>query len=61
MVEIPIDAILVNVGDALQRWTNDRLRSTPHRVANSSPTTAHQSRYSAALFCDPDPDSVGLL
>lgn len=49
------DTILVNIGDALQRWTNDRFRSTPHRVvlpdANSS-----RSRYSMALFCDPNPD-----
>lgn len=45
------ELILVNLGDALQRWTNDRYRSTPHRVVRSQPV----SRYSMALFCDPDP------
>ncbi|MFM7426246.1 MAG: isopenicillin N synthase family dioxygenase [Elainella sp.] len=45
--------LLVNIGDALQRWTNDHWRSTPHRVLLPS---AHPPRYSMALFCDPDPD-----
>lgn len=44
--------ILVNIGDALQRWTNDRFRSTPHRVVLQD---ARQPRYSMALFCDPNP------
>jgi isopenicillin N synthase-like dioxygenase len=49
-------AIVVNIGDALQRWTNNQLRSTPHRVVNPQGEAQLQSRYSAALFCDPDPD-----
>lgn len=48
------ELILVNLGDAIQRWTNDRYRSTPHRVV-SAPVSAPVSRYSMALFCDPDP------
>lgn len=49
------NTILVNIGDALQRWTNDRFRSTPHRVVlpDANPS---RSRYSMALFCDPNPD-----
>lgn len=45
--------VLVNIGDALQRWTNDRFRSTPHRVV--LPRAQGRSRYSIALFCDPNP------
>ncbi len=48
--------ILVNIGDAMQRWTNDILSSTPHRVVVPSGTDATRSRYSIALFCDPNPD-----
>lgn len=50
------DTVVVNVGDAMQRWTNDRLRSTLHRV---NPTRgAQQHRYAVALFCDPNPEVV---
>ncbi|MCU0526414.1 MAG: isopenicillin N synthase family oxygenase [Elainella sp. Prado103] len=48
------NAVLVNIGDALQRWSNQRLRSTPHRVV--LPPYPEQERYSIALFCDPDPE-----
>lgn len=27
------DTFILNIGDLLMRWSNDRLRSTPHRVA----------------------------
>ena len=45
---------VVNVGDLLARWTNDRFRSTPHRVVNSS----GRARLSAALFIDPNRDML---
>ncbi|WP_416666091.1 isopenicillin N synthase family dioxygenase [Egbenema bharatensis] len=48
--------VLVNIGDAMQRWTNDQLRSTAHRVVNPVGVTRERSRYSAALFCDPNPE-----
>jgi isopenicillin N synthase-like dioxygenase len=46
----PIEGTLVvNIGDLLHRWTNDRFRSNPHRVVNS----AAQARQSIAVFYDP--------
>jgi isopenicillin N synthase-like dioxygenase len=41
---------VVNVGDLLARWSNDRFRSTPHRVVNSS----GRVRQSLAVFVDPN-------
>lgn len=40
------DAVLVNTGQFLSRWSNDRFRATPHRVI--PPKDRH--RYSAAVF-----------
>jgi len=45
---------VVNVGDLLARWTNDRFKSTPHRVVNSS----GRERYSTVVFVDPNHDAV---
>jgi isopenicillin N synthase-like dioxygenase len=42
--------LVVNVGDLLGRWTNDRYASTPHRVVNRS----GRERFSIATFYDPD-------
>ncbi|HYF19970.1 MAG TPA: 2OG-Fe(II) oxygenase family protein [Ramlibacter sp.] len=45
---------IVNTGDMLRRWTNDRFLSTPHRVLNVSGV----ERFSMALFFDPNLDQV---
>ncbi|MGB1117276.1 MAG: isopenicillin N synthase family dioxygenase [Parvibaculales bacterium] len=46
------DMLVVNIGDMLARWTNDRYASTRHRVVNKS----NEARLSLAFFFDPDPD-----
>lgn len=45
------DAIVINTGDLMERWTNGRYRSTPHRV---QPKIGSEDRYSIAMFVDPD-------
>lgn len=47
-------AFVMNIGDAMARWTNDAFNSSPHRVINKSTT---RDRYSAALFFDPSHDA----
>ncbi|CAN0412730.1 unnamed protein product [Ascophyllum nodosum] len=46
-------AFICNVGDMLQRWTNDHLRSTVHRVVNKT----GRDRYSVAFFFAPSFDT----
>ncbi len=48
--------IVVNVGDMLQRLTNDRLSSTTHRVVNPPKEKMHLPRYSVPFFLHPRPD-----
>ncbi len=49
------DVLVVNIGDMMQRWTNDRWRSAPHRVINRH---AGRDRWSIAYFFDLDSDAV---
>ncbi|HET8613067.1 MAG TPA: 2-oxoglutarate and iron-dependent oxygenase domain-containing protein [Sphingomonas sp.] len=49
-------ALAVNVGDMLQRLTNNRLRSTTHRVANPKPERRGMARYSMPFFLHFRPD-----
>lgn len=57
---IPVTAlpgqIVVNVGDMLSRLTNNRLRSTTHRVVNPPREKMGFSRYSIPFFMHPKPD-----
>lgn len=47
------EQIVVNVGDMLQRLTNNKLRSTTHRVANPPRELWGTSRYSIPFFLHP--------
>jgi isopenicillin N synthase-like dioxygenase len=44
---------LVNLGNVMKRWSNDRFLSTPHGVLNDSGT----DRYSIAFFYSPNPSA----
>ena len=51
----PIEnTLVVNVGDLLTRWTNERFKSTTHRVVNRK----GQERYSMVIAWDPNFDTV---
>ncbi|MDB5987038.1 MAG: oxidoreductase [Nevskia sp.] len=50
------DAIVVNVGDMLERLSNGVYPSTSHRVVNPQAAAAHRSRYSVPFFLHPNPD-----
>lgn len=51
------DTIVVNIGNLMQRWTNDIFVSNDHRVANPTENNAHLSRYSIVFFCHPNSDT----
>ncbi|KAJ6533927.1 thymine dioxygenase [Mycena vulgaris] len=58
------DALIVNSGDFLMRWSNNTIRSTVHRVRAPLGRTSDHSdgmapeRYSIAYFCTADMDTV---
>ncbi len=48
------ESFVVNAGDMLRRWTNDRFLSTRHRARNDGPV----DRYAIPFFFDPRVDSI---
>ena len=52
------DQLLVNIGDMMARWTNDRWRSTVHRVVNPPvPPGAGRRRMTVGYFLHPNYDA----
>ncbi len=51
------DAFVVNLGDLMQRWTNDRWRSTLHRVVTPEPDAGPSRRQSMAFFHNANVDA----
>jgi isopenicillin N synthase-like dioxygenase len=52
-IKAQADDIVVNVGDMLQRLTNNKLKSTTHRVVNPPRELMGTSRYSVPFFLHP--------
>lgn len=51
-------AFIINIGDLMARWTNDRWVSTVHRVANPAPdASGSRRRQSLAFFHQPNWDA----
>ena len=55
-VKVPEGALVINVGDMLERLTNGRLPSTQHRVVNPRGEAAYRARYSMPFFLHFRPD-----
>ena len=52
------DSFVINIGDLLMRWTNDRWVSNPHRVVNPPAEAARSRRLSIAFFHHPNHDAL---
>jgi isopenicillin N synthase-like dioxygenase len=50
-------SFVVNLGDLMAAWTNDRWVSTMHRVVNPDPELSRTSRLSVAFFHQPNYDA----
>ena len=57
-VETDPDTFVVNIGDLLMRWTNDRWVSNMHRVVNPDSAAARAKRLSIAFFHHPNYDAL---
>ncbi len=55
-IDVPEGALVINVGDMLERLTAGTLRSTTHRVVNPRGDGAKRSRYSMPFFLHFRPD-----
>ncbi|WPB86896.1 isopenicillin N synthase family dioxygenase [Sediminicoccus rosea] len=56
-VEPPPGAYVINIGDLMQQWTNERWVSTVHRVVNPEGEGWAKPRLSLGFFCHPNYDA----
>jgi isopenicillin N synthase-like dioxygenase len=56
-IDVPANtgAIVVNMGDIMQVWSNDRYKAAMHRVTKRGPG---QGRYSIPFFYQPEADTI---
>jgi len=53
------DSFVINIGNVMMRWTNDRWLSNVHRVVNpTDEAIAKASRLSVPFFVHPNPDAI---
>jgi isopenicillin N synthase-like dioxygenase len=50
--------ITCNIGDMLMRWSDDKLKSTLHRVCMPGPEDYQGSRYSIGFFCQANKEVI---
>ena len=56
-VVAPADHFIINIGDLMMNWTNDRWLSTLHQVV-PHPDTLGKRRQSMAFFHNPNPEAL---
>jgi len=56
-VVAPVDHFIINIGDLMMNWTNDKWISTLHRVV-PHPETKGKRRMSIPFFHNPNPDAM---
>jgi isopenicillin N synthase-like dioxygenase len=55
----PIAGVITcNIGDMLMRWSDDKLKSTLHRVRMPTPEENQGPRYSMAFFCQANKSAI---
>lgn len=59
-VDVPVvaDGFIINLGDLMRRWTNDRYASTLHRVIVDGDADGNKRRQSMAFFHNINRDAV---
>jgi isopenicillin N synthase-like dioxygenase len=58
-VTVPPGSYVINIGDLMRRWSNDRWTSSVHRVVNPPAAAGPQGRrLSMVFFHEPNPDAM---